>query len=157
MLGIIKEISSKQISLLLYENLKHSLKENDPTYFVIDFLTHLCNFLETKNDQLTRKLTENNISSPKQQINNHVLLALRNQFPALSKKQIEFMAHHHHPGQQYKLQHFCTFHNCCFETARYSLLKLANHQFYEQQTINNKTFVFIPTDKLLNFIHNIKP
>lgn len=64
-------------------------------------------------------------------------------YPMLQKEQISFyIAHrlHHH---YYTLQDYMTFHNVCYETARYSMEKLVALHWYQKAKIGKKFVYYI--------------
>ncbi len=69
--------------------------------------------------------------------------------PSLNKKQASFLASHCTLGHYYTIQQFKKFARCAYETARTSMDKLAEENYYEKKQIKNK-YVYTPislTDK----------
>ncbi len=90
------------------------------------------------------------------QMSDHKLSILENELaikdivnmnPLISYRQAKFFINHNQADTHYDLNHFRNFTKCSYETARYSMDNLVNHNFYEKQKIGKK-FVYKTTTNL---------
>lgn len=64
-------------------------------------------------------------------------------YPMLHKEQIRFFIEHRTHHHYYTLQDYMKFHDVCYETARYSMEKLVELQWYQKQKMGKKFVYYI--------------